>query len=67
MIRKNLGSITPVLVDSMFEPHLPIGREILPSKQTGGSTTRNPRGKVTRAAKVHNKRTLADDRRCPKL
>lgn len=51
----------------MFEPHLPIGREILPSKQTGGSTTRNPRGKVTRAAKVHNKRTLADDRRCPKL
>ena len=58
---------TAVLVDSIFEPHLPISREIPPSKQTGGSPTHNPRGKVPRAAKVYNKRTLADDRRCPKM
>lgn len=43
----------PIPVGMHFEPHLP-KLETLPSQQTGDSPTCNPRGKVLRAAKVHN-------------
>lgn len=59
MIKKCLCSISPLLVESIFESHLPINREILLSKKVVGSITFGPRGRVPRAAKVHSKRTLA--------
>lgn len=58
--------------DNIFEPRFSISRFHLHVsrfhyKEKVDSTICNPQGEIPRAAKVHNKRTLTDIRRCPKL